>query len=284
MRLTRGWLAAVFTLAWAPAGADISGRVLSSAGQPLAQAAVRAYVPETPDERTDRYVSGRARVPVAAVRSGTDGTFRFPGAHAQLEVEVFAAGHAPARALALADQPATIVTPPAVPKRGMISAKGQPVHGAIVVWTGESGEWVARTRSDGTYVLPDPAVWAAQLLIWHPDHAPLRYQRVAVDSRVELDHQLEAGVVIEGIVVDGRTGRPLPGATLRVAGPPNWPLGTAGPDGAFRLTHAPADWTGLFAHSGTLVGAAQDRTGRLNTARRAAVARSATTASTTTRI
>jgi hypothetical protein len=145
----------------------------------------------------------------------------------------------------------------------MISAKGQPVPGAIVVWTGEPGEWVARTPSAGTYVLPDPGVWASQLLVWHPDHAPLHYQRVAVDSRVELDHQLDAGVVIEGLVVDGRTGRPLPGATLRVAGPPNWPLGTAGPDGAFRLTHAPADWTGLFARSGTLVGAAQDRTGRL---------------------
>ena len=41
------------------------------------------------------------------------------------------------------------------------------------------------------------------------------------------------------------------------------PSGRPDPDGAFRLTHAPADWTGLFARSGTLVGAAQDRTGRL---------------------
>src|SRR5688500_8197950 len=102
-------MTAVLALAWAPAGADISGRVLSPEGQPVAKAEVRAYVPETPDERMDRYVSGRARAPVAAVRSGTDGTFRFPGANAVLEAEVRAEGHAPARAMAVADQPATIL-------------------------------------------------------------------------------------------------------------------------------------------------------------------------------
>jgi hypothetical protein len=67
--------------------------------------------------------------------------------------------------MALANQPATIVTRLAVPKRGMISAKGQPVAGAIIVWTGESGEWIARTGSDGVYAVPDPAVWAGQLLV-----------------------------------------------------------------------------------------------------------------------
>ena len=261
--MTRGLLTAALTLAWAPAGADISGRVLSPEGQPLAKAAVQAYVPETPDERTDRYMSGRARAPVAAVLSGTDGTFRFPGAHALLEVEVRAGGYAPARAMAVAEQPATILTRQAVPKRGVISAAGQPVAGALVVWTGESGEWLARTGGDGAYEVPDPAAWAGHMLVWHPDFAPLRYQRGAVDARVDLDHQLEAGVVIEGDVVDGRTAKPLPGATLVIAGPQKWPLGKAGPDGAFRLAHAPADWTGILARSGTLVGAAQRATGRL---------------------
>src|SRR5688500_4256648 len=124
MRLTRGSLAAVLALAGAPlAGADISGRVVSSAGQPMAKAAVYACLPETPDERTDRYVAGRARGTVAAVYSGPDGTFRFPGAHVLLEVEVRADGYAPARALAVADHPATIVTRQATPKRGVISAE-----------------------------------------------------------------------------------------------------------------------------------------------------------------
>jgi carboxypeptidase family protein len=260
-------LSTALLLLASPARAAISGRVVSPEGAPVAGATVEAYGQETASVRAVRIVEGRHRTPLASARSAADGSFRLEATGAFLNLEANADGFAPSFETIADERPITLVLQPAKVRRGVVVADGKAVPSAVVVWfsgggLGDiSGEVLLKTGPDGAYEVPDPDVWAANVIVVHPDHAPLQAAREMPQWPNPLSHTLSAGVPIEGAVVDEATGRGVVGATLWVGG---WPLAKSSSRGAFQIPHAPSGWNVLVAVGRTLVGLATPTAGNIN--------------------
>jgi len=121
-----------------PAVASITGVVVNSDGQPVAGAKVSLCAPETIEALRERLMSKTpARPSLAAVTTDSKGTFHFdpPKDQPVVDLQVEANGFAPDTVRLLADDDAGAIALTAAPmQRGTITANGQPVAGATLVW------------------------------------------------------------------------------------------------------------------------------------------------------
>ncbi len=254
------WFLVGHALEAAGAGEVLTGRVVSTDGRPIAGATVSAYAREQTEEAAGRRAEGRPRAPLAAVRTGADGTFRMETAAPAVWVEARAEGRVPTMAAPAAEGPTTLTLSSAALRRGVVRGGGRPLGGALVVWTGEGGsELFVRTATDGSYEVPDPGQAPAHLAIYHPDFA-VSWSSAAGHGADSLDRDVENGISIVGSVVDG-SGRPVPNATLWLDG--RLPAGRSDAAGAFNVAHAPERWQFLSARSPALAGVVVRRTGRI---------------------
>ncbi|MEM7515511.1 MAG: carboxypeptidase-like regulatory domain-containing protein, partial [Planctomycetota bacterium] len=121
----------------------------------------------------------------------------------------------------------------------VLSVEPESRSGAMVLNLGGStDDGSTRTRSDGTFVLEDVALGAAQLTITHPGRAmPVRYALVITpgENRVNVELPL---AILEGVILDA-AGDPIAGAEVRATGP-----GAASPQAmSFTLQTINADGT-----------------------------------------
>lgn len=255
----RSTAAILVTLAATTANADVTGRVVSEAGTPIAGAALSAYALESTDARAERVTAGRPRTPLATARSAEDGAFRLAVTASVVQVESRAAGFAPQADVVENGRPTTLVQAKAAPRSGVVLGAGQPLTGATLVFTRSEGpaaatELVVTTAADGSFQAPDPDAWATELKVIHPDHAPLEASAAAAGKwPAALSFEMNAGVAIEGRLVEAASQRPVGAATVFVDG---WPLARSGSDGAFRVPHAALGWRRLEARAESLVGSA----------------------------
>lgn len=248
-----GSAAILATTSWSA----VSGRLVFPDGRRAEQAVIEVYSAETAEDRAERVLAGRARAPLANLRSNSDGSFRIDGAGAVVELSARVEGYAPAFDAASDDEAVTIELKPASRRRGVVTAKGKPVPGALVVWSARSqigegaGEIILRTDEEGSYEVPDPDVWAAHLLVSHPDFALLETTPALGRRPSSLAHSLDVGTPIEGVVQDARGGRAVVGASVWLNG---WPRATSIEGGAFRIGHAPQGWRVVEARAEGLFG------------------------------
>jgi hypothetical protein len=238
----------------ASAHANISGRVVTRNGDPIASATVTAYRPETTEARAKRHLAGQDRVGIAIAQSAKDGSFRLACEDAIVAVGVRANGFAPGIVLATPVDPVTLTLNEAVQRRGVVTVAKKPVTDAVVVWTtaGSDGvEWLVHTGQDGSYEAPDPSRWADEVVILHRDFAP---RRRVINRHALLEDELAAGIGIAGRVVEEKTERAVSGATISVDG---WPLAQSAADGTFAVAHAPSEWETLSAEAPVFVSAAR---------------------------
>lgn len=241
--------AALLTLAPAIAAASghaIHGRVIDPEGRPVTGASVSAYARETPEQEGERQAAGRPRVPLAAVRTGPDGSFRLLPAGPVMWVQADVEGHAPAGNTPAFDGP-TLLTLRRQPfARGVVRAGGSPVAGAVVVWSAGGTETITRTAADGSYAVPDPRKGAGQVRVFHPGHAYLEAALWDGSGPRALDLELEKGTAVSGFVID-EAGRPVAGAALWLDG--RVPAGRSDARGGFQIAHAHAHWRSVTART-----------------------------------
>jgi protocatechuate 3,4-dioxygenase beta subunit len=256
--LLLGGLLASHVLDVAAAGEVLSGRVIGTNGRPIAGATVKVHGREQPEEEAARRAGGRDRTPLASVRTGADGTFRVETAAQAIWIEARAEGQLPAMTMPANEGGTTLVLGAAEMRRGVVRGDGRPVAGALVMWTGNDGaEVFARTAADGSYDAPDPAKVAGHLSISHPDFA-VSWADASESSG--LDHELDKGIAVAGVVVDA-AGKPVPNASLWIDA--HIPAGQSDATGAFRIPHAMEGWEFVSARAGMLAGAAPRRNGRI---------------------
>jgi hypothetical protein len=249
----------------APAAAEVSGWVIGANGAPVAGATVSVYDHEGELARAERQAAGRSQTALVTVQSAHDGSFSVEVGRKLAWIETHAAGYAPARQVLLDDMTPVVVLRPAGLRRGVITAGGKPVAGAVVVWSSSDGaERICRTGPDGGYEAPDPRDVPEDLLVLHPDFAPLTasrdQDRFPAARRPGLDQELDAGVVVAGTVVDGSGTRPVSGAKVWIDR--RGPVATTDPAGAFRL-RAPRGWRILTARAARSLGTAERAAGPL---------------------
>jgi large repetitive protein len=234
-----------------PSSATITGVVVNPGGAAISGARLTAYALETADQRRARHQSGAERKALAEVESAKNGTFSIdvPKEHAVVALKIVAPGHAPIEIRAERDDETGAITiRPAESKRGRITATGNGVAGARVIWTAQS-EVVTTTDAEGYYVVPDPALWANNLTVIHPDYAIVEGTRTR--AGLAIDQTLVPGVTVTGRLLSSDGKVPVAGAEVAVDG---WTLTRSGEDGSFTIAHAPNDWSWITAKSGTLAG------------------------------
>ncbi|HEX3127751.1 MAG TPA: carboxypeptidase-like regulatory domain-containing protein [Thermoanaerobaculia bacterium] len=257
----------LFALAVLPAQAQprpgaLTGRVVDAAGQPMAQARVRALpapprfgesYPPRPETSTD--AEGAFRLP--DLRPGWKYTLIFdqgPFAPARRTVEMPAAGREPLPPLRVT------VTPGADASGRVVDSAGRPVEGARVrlylpSWEGEVEDFEARlpletvSGADGRFVFPHLAARRCDLHVAREDLAPRLVSDLEIPGKAGLfdlgDIRLEPGAAIEGRVLD-EDGRPIEGAEVgfyfssELEAIDDHPPAYAGPDGSFILRALPA--------------------------------------------
>ena len=260
------WFLFGHVLDTAAAGEVLSGRVVGTDGRPIVGATVNALGREQPEEEAARRVEGRARTPLASVRTGPGGTFRVETAAPAIWLEARAEGRVPAMSMPAPEGATTLTLGAAGTRRGVVRGGGRPLAGALVLWTGSDGNEVfARTGADGSYEAPDPTEAPGRLAIYHPDFAVLW---ASASGAGELDQELQKGSEVAGVVVDA-AGKPVPNATVWLDG--QVPAGRSDAAGGFRIAHAPQGWRYLSARAGALAGAAPQRSGRMTVKVRPAV-------------
>lgn len=248
-----GWMLAPVTAA--PA---VSGRVLGRDGTPLAGVTVSAYAHENEQQQSSRHADGRMRPAIASVSTAADGSFRIPTAPPFAVIEAKADGYLPASDRAREDTSVTLILTAGRLARGVVTASGKAVAGALVVWKGDDSEVITRTAADGSFEAPEPeSQRGAWLLVLHPEFAP---KESYLAAPLRLDQRLDTGTSISGTVVDAE-GRPVAAASLWIDS--RRPAGKSDAQGAFRVLHAPNEWTNITARTDRLVGAASRRTGPL---------------------
>jgi hypothetical protein len=244
----------------ASAGAgNVSGRVISFEGRPLAGAEVALYASESSEDRAARLVSSGARPLLGRTTSGADGTFRIDAAVTAGLVEVRATGYAPSALTAFWGERLTVELKPAKPRKGVVRHRGQPVVGATLVWTGPAdpggsvAEHVVKSDAQGSYEIPDPDAWAGAVVVLHPDFAMLFAGGEAMRWPSPLRQELGAGKAFSGRVV-GPSGAPADAVPVWIDG---WPVGKSNADGTFLVSHAPTGASVVVARTDALVATAR---------------------------
>ena len=264
MRVLEGFRTAVLVAAAllaANAEADVVGRVLAVDGSPMAGATLEAFEAETAEQAGERHAAGQARTPLATTTSGADGAFRLESRRSITWVQASAPGHAPVTVSAMDPAPATITLKRVALRRGVITANGRPVAGAVVfLGTEEGAETVTRTDAGGIFEGPDPAAAPLQLTVVHRDFAPLQgYTGGMPGVKPGLDRELDTGVRIAGTAVDDASGQPVADAQVWVDDA--WPLARTDAKGTFAIAHAARDWSSVLARTPQMVGAAERKAG-----------------------
>lgn len=242
----------LFTL---PLFASVTGTVMNGDGQPIGGAKISLFAIETIEAQRARIVSATPqRTAIVTGQSDSKGAFKIevPAGPATVQVVIEAKRFAPELFPAeREDDLGAITLGAAETKRGSVKAGGKPVAGATVLWTMGRLEALATTDAKGEYTVPDPSKWAARVVVLHPDYAPFTENANALTNQIKLDHNLDAGVAVQGKVVgvDGST--PVAKATILMEG---MPVATTGDDGNFSIAHAPKKWETLEARSGNLAG------------------------------
>ena len=230
---------------------DVEGYVYDASGRPVAGAAISVFTPEPSSLRLQRILSTRPQRPaLKEITTGSDGGFRFTGLpESVLEILTLGGGYAPSvSAHAPGQAPLTITLLNAAVVDGRVTAAGKPVAGATVTWVGANDLHLSLvTDTNGRYRAPDPAKWAHDAFVFHPEFAVTHGLRRVPDPR----HELEMGVAVRGTVVH-KDGSPAPNARIYVDG---LPLGTSDADGQFSLRARASDRF-IDAHAGNEIGSA----------------------------
>lgn len=178
----------------------------------------------------------------AEVTTDTAGKYQFASWGRKDTLELSAAGYAPAQ-VKLADQPQLAkAAPPSATLDAQLrpntlsgvvtdSYTGQPLTGAT---TQISETLRATTGADGRYTLAGvpPSV---TLKVSAPDHEPVEQ---ALNRATTFDTRLRPNV-LQGLVVDAETGKPVSGAQVQAGGA----TAPTGADGRYRLQGVPAGAT-----------------------------------------
>lgn len=155
--------------------AAIAGFVSTPGGAPVAGARIEIQRAETVVTRRSAALGlTPASKLIATAQSADDGSFTSDFAQSGLVmVTVRAAGFAPARVLATADDDAiSFKLAEAKDQPGRVTASGKPLAGAIVIAEGNEGLTLSTiTAADGTFRLPRPTAWATQIIVAHPAYA-----------------------------------------------------------------------------------------------------------------
>ena len=244
----------LFALLFAiPSFASVTGTVMNADGVAIAGAKISVYAPETIDVRRERVVSATPlRKALGTATTDANGSFRVdvPKEQSFVDLRVDAAGYAPESTWSLAsDDAGTIVLAKAPAKTGTITANGKPVANATVFWVGSGVDAGAVTDASGHYTVPEPAKWAARIVVIHPDYAMLSEQMMRDAARMTPDRTLTAGVKVTGRVLT-ESGAPAAGAAIFLD---HWPAGKTADDGTFTIAHAKKDWQEVEARLGARV-------------------------------
>ncbi|HKO58230.1 MAG TPA: carboxypeptidase-like regulatory domain-containing protein, partial [Thermoanaerobaculia bacterium] len=248
---------AVFLFSF-PAIAAVTGTVMTSDGQPIGGAKISLFAVETVGAQRARHLSATPqRTAIVTGQSDSKGAFKVevPASEPTVQVQIEAKGFAPEFVAAERDEDIGAVAMAAAEnKRGTIKAGGKPVAGATVIWSAGRLELIATTDAAGQYAIPDPARWAGQVMVVHPDYAPLNDSANPFrgNNDVKLDRTLDAGVAVSGRVMGADGSTPAAKATILIDG---WPVATTGDDGAFAIAHAPKKWETIEARFSNLAGA-----------------------------
>lgn len=228
--------------------ADVRGNAVTPEGKPVTGARVELFAAGLPEDGLQRLLAGKEDPPVATAETDAKGNFKLPvGKAGAYMLYLTAAGYAPVGidTDGLEDLGGLLMRP-AVMKSGRVTAGGKPVAGAALLFAG-MGRYRTTSAEDGTFSVPDPAVWQSGVMVYHRDYALLR---AGIDSGASslLELRLDPGITLRGRVVapDGQTGAT---AELSVDGVA---AGESGEDGAFVLTHVPKAWRQLTATAGEL--------------------------------
>jgi protocatechuate 3,4-dioxygenase beta subunit len=234
----------------------ITGTVMDRDGKPLSGAKVTLFAQESSEARFARLAARSARTPLVTGQTDAKGNFSIDLAkeHATAALSIEAAGYAPyARSVERDEEAGALAVAKSDAKQGRITASGKAVAGASVYWLSGAAESSSTTDAEGRYSAPDPARWAARLVIVHPDFAIHNEQGNAAAGSLtkSLDRSLVAGSALTGKVLTEDGKAPVAKAAIFID---EWPLATSGDDGTFRIAHAPAKWDVLEARTATLHG------------------------------
>ena len=242
----------------------IEGLVLDESGKPVAGARIEAFEQERPDEAARRRAAGRARVSLATTRSGSDGAFQFQASPTVALIQASAEGFAPGMAEFPGEGAVELTLRRASRKLGVVSAGGRPVAGAQVTWiSSEGAELQSRTGADGAFEAPDPEVAAGQVMVSHPNYAPTAGFASGSGAKA-LDQKIRAGVLLNGVVVDGTTKKAIPDADVWVDD--RWFLSRTDASGNFSIANAPADWASVTARTRLSIGSVRRKNAPLRIA------------------
>ena len=273
----------VFVLSSVPVFAQttVTGRVFDGGGTPIAAANVEVVQAESGTEMTKRRVEGRPRTVVVSARTDAEGSFRLQARQSFAWLQVSSDGFAPKLLTVDDSMPIVVTLTRATLKRGLIKGDGRTVGSARITWVSTDGAEVQTiSRPDGTYEAPDPSGEGAQLVVYHPDHAP-KTAFVAPGTGSGFNISLEAGVPIRGTAVDSTTRKAI--ADVDVWVDDVWPMARTDASGAFTIPHAPTTWKSLSGRSANAVGTVERKTDALVLALKPARSVSGTIVETNTR-
>lgn len=226
---------------------SVSGRILDSAGKPVAGARVAAHAFRTLDEALLDSTAGEKPPKAAEGSSGPDGRFRvvLERETPPVSLRVEAAGHpgvwiaGPFDAAEDTRLPDVLLSDPAKVSGRVADPEGKPVASALVTVSAVNGDFTdqaidsveLRTGADGSFSTVDGVPAPRQIAVRAAGFPPLgKYSQAIVEERLVLAR----GGVIRGTVLDP-AGRPAAGAVVRAASV----AVRTGEDGTFRLGGVP---------------------------------------------
>jgi len=223
--------------------ASITGVVSAPSGAPIANARVALFRELPPNAVIALDAPPR---PLVSVTTGANGAFSVePAEKGIVIVHVYADGFEPVDIATDPEPLGTLVLRPAENVTGRVMANGKPVANAAVIVSPvvQGIPTVVMTDADGKYRIADPAWWAEDILVRHPDFAPALHP---ISSR---DFVLSKGDELRGSVVD-ENGRPAAGATVSLDG---LLQATSGADGRFTISHVYPHPLQFVARSGSRI-------------------------------
>ena len=205
-------VAAVLVFSSFRAFAAVTGTVVDEEGKAVSGASVSALALES-------------RKPLAAVQTDAKGNFSIDVKEPVVDLHIEVPKRAPLTARVARNEDAGVLQIANVPmKEGTISANGKPLAGATVI----IGDSVTVTDATGKYQLPDPKRVTSQILVRHPDYAPVA-RTVAPFLPASPDIAMTRGkppvarpagtAKITGSVRDAKSGAPIAGVEVMAKTP-----------------------------------------------------------------